>query len=250
VGAAPNWIDPSFDQTNTADRFMSAINLEVGDFSPQALVYNESGRTKVGLNISHPIGQSVIAYAEWTGGSEPDLIAQAIAFGKATGTLPIAAPVQPPTSTSRAFRNDLAVGASWTSVAKITLNLEYHFHQAGFSGEDWRNWFDTAAADPSAASELWYIRGYASDQQQPMSRHQIFWRADWQDAFVRDLELSGISFVNLTDGSGMMQFAANYYLSDAWSLGLYAGGTFGGRRSEWGSLPGASSAIFQVVRYF
>ena len=83
-----------------------------------------------------------------------------------------------------------------------------------------------------------------------MSRHQIFWRADWSDAFVTDLELSGIAFVNLSDGSGMAQFAANYYLSDSWSGGAYAGGTFGGRRSEWGSLPNATSAIFQLVRYF
>ena len=250
VGTAPSWIDPSFDQTNTANRFLFAVNLEVGDFSPQALVYHESGRTKLGLNLSHPIGQSVIAYGEWTGGNAPDLIAQAIAFGKATGTLPAAAPVLPPTSASRAFQNDLAVGASWTSEAKVTLNFEYHFHQAGFSSEDWRGWFALGGTNPTLGPELWYVRGYASDQQQPMSRHQIFWRADWQDAFVTDLELSGISFVNLTDGSGMAQISADYYLSNAWTVGLYVGGTFGGRRSEWGSLPGASSAIFQVVRYF
>jgi hypothetical protein len=62
--------------------------------------------------------------------------------------------------------------------------------------------------------------------------------------------LSGIGFVNLTDGSGMVQLAANYDLSDSWSLGLYAGGTYGGRRSEWGSLPNATNAIFQLQRYF
>ncbi|HEY0281141.1 MAG TPA: hypothetical protein VGC27_00785, partial [Rhizomicrobium sp.] len=250
VGAAPSWIDPGFDQTNASDRFLFALNLELGDLSPQALVYHESGRTKIGLNISRPIGQSVIAYGEWTGGSEPNLIAQAIAYGKATGTLPSFAPVLPPASTSHAFQNDLAVGASWTSEAKITLNLEYHFHQAGFSGADWNNWFDIGAAGPLAASELWYVRGFASAMQQPISRQQIFWRADWQDAFIQNFELSGISFVNLTDGSGMAQISANYNLSNAWSVGLYAGGTFGGRRSEWGSLPGASNAIFQVVRYF
>ncbi|MDE2135762.1 MAG: hypothetical protein KGJ49_14335 [Alphaproteobacteria bacterium] len=248
-GAAPGWIDPSFDQTNASDRFLLIVNFEAGNFSPQALAYHESGRTKLGLNLSYPIGQSVIAYGEWAGGSEPDLIAQAIAYGKATGTLPAFVPVLPPTSTSHAFRNDLAVGASWTSVTKVTLNLEYHFHQAGFSGGDWRNWFDTGAANPAAASELWYVRGFAAAMQQPMSRHQAFLRADWQDAFVTDLELSAISFVNLTDGSGMAQFAASYNLSDAWSVGAYVGGTFGCRRTEWGSLPGDASAIFQIDRY-
>jgi len=249
VGAAPNWIDPAFDQTNSADRFLVALNLEIGDLSPQALVYHEGGRTKLGFNISHPVGQSIIAYAEWSGGNEPNLIAQAVAFGKATGTLPSFAPILPPTSTGRAFQNDLAVGASWTSIEKVTLNLEYHFHQAGFSGGDWRNWFDIGASNPASAPELWYVRGYASAEQQPMSRHQAFLRADWQDAFVTDLNLSCISFVNLTDGSGMMQFAAGYNISDAWSIGAYVGGTFGGKRTEWGSLSGSGSAIFQVVRY-
>jgi len=249
TGPAPNWIDPAFDQTNSADRFLFVLNLDVGDLNPQALVYHESGRTKFGFNVSYPIGQSVIAYGEWAGGNEPNLIAQAIAFGKATGTLPSFVPVLPPTSTGRAFQNDLAVGASWTSIEKVTLNLEYHFHQAGFSGGDWRNWFDIGAGNPASAPELWYVRGYASAEQQPMSRHQAFLRADWQDAFVTDLDLSCISFVNLTDGSGMMQFAAGYNISDAWSIGAYVGGTFGGKRTEWGSLSGSGSAIFQVVRY-
>jgi hypothetical protein len=248
--AAPNALDPSFDQTNAADRFMLAVNLEFADLSPQALLYSEAGRTKAGLNISYPIGQSIIAYGEWAGGRAPDLIAEAIAFGKATGTLPDFAPVVPPTDTSRKFQSDLAIGASWTSIEKVTLNLEYHFHQGGLSGADWRNWFAIGGANTTLAPELWYMRDYASVQQQPMSQHQIFMRADWQDAFVQNLEISGISFVNLTDGSGMVQLAANYNLSDAWSLGAYAGGTFGGKRSEWGSLPNAASAIFQVQRYF
>lgn len=248
AGATPGWIDPGFDRTNTSDRFLLTANFDLGELSPQALVYHENGLTKFGFNISQPVGDGVIAYAEWAGGVEPDLIAQAIAFGKATGTLPAVVPVLPPTATARAFQNDLAIGASWTSVEKVTLNLEYHYHQAGFGSADWRNWFDLGG-DPALAPELWYARGYASDMQQPVSRHQIFMRADWQDAFVQDLELSGISFVNLADGSGMIQASAGYYLSDAWTVGGYVGGTFGGRRTEWGSLPNDTSAIFQLVRY-
>jgi len=53
-GAAPNWIDPSFDQTNASDRFLLALNLEIEDISPQALVYHESGRTKVGSIFPTP----------------------------------------------------------------------------------------------------------------------------------------------------------------------------------------------------
>ncbi|MDE2162233.1 MAG: hypothetical protein KGJ53_03660 [Alphaproteobacteria bacterium] len=250
TGPLPNAMDPGFDQTNTADRFLLALNFEIEELSPQLLFYHESGRTKFGFNISHPIGQSIIAYAEWAGGVQSNLIAQAIDFGKATGTLPAAAPFLPPATATRAFQNDLAIGASWTSAEKVTLNLEYHYHQAGFGQNDWRNWLDIGTADPSAAPELWYVRGFASDQQQPMTRHQVFLRADWQDAFIPNLELSAISFVNFYDGSGLSQLSASYYLSDRWTVGGYVGGTFGGRHSEWGSLPSDTSAIFQLVRYF
>ena len=250
AGSAPGWADPLFDQTNTTDRFLFTVNFDVADLSAETLLSRAGSRTKLGLDLSYPIGQSIIAYAEWAGGNDSDLITRAIQFGKATGTLPGYAPTLPPASSRRMFQNDLAVGGSWSSAAKVTINLEYHFHQAGFSGDDWRAWFSTGAAAPALAPELWYIRAYAADAQEPMSRQAIFLRADWQDAFVTDLEISGISFINPLDGSGMVQLAANYAASDNWTFGAYVGGDFGSARSEWNSLPASGNVIFQVVRYF
>ncbi len=250
VGATPGWADPLFDRTNTADRFLLSINFDLADLSTQSLLFHDGNGTKMGLNLSYPIGRAIIVYGEWAGGDDTGLITRAIDFGKATGTLPISAPLVPPSTAGRSFHNDLAFGASWASETKITLNLEYHFHQAGFSPRDWRNWFVSGAANPALAPELWYIRAYASDAQEPMSRQQIFLRADWQDAFVNDLELSGIAFVNAGDGSGMVQVSANYNLNDRWTLSAYAGGNFGNARSEWGSLPEVGSVVFQVDRYF
>jgi hypothetical protein len=86
--------------------------------------------------------------------------------------------------------------------------------------------------------------------QQPLSQHQIFVRADWTDAFVTHLELSGFSFVNLADGSSLTQLSAAYYLSSAWTVGAYATATFGGPHTERGSLPNSHSFIVQAVRYF
>jgi hypothetical protein len=225
----------------------------MADLNPQALVYNESGRTKFGLNLSHQFGQSVVGYAEWAGGKQPNLIAQAVSYGKLTGTLPPNAPTLPPADAAEKFRHDLAVGGSWTSETRITLNVEYHYHQAGFSRHDWRNWFDIGAANAASqpvTGELWYVRGFASAQQQPLTRHQAFVRADWTDAFVVHLELTAIAFVNLYDGSTLSQLAASYDVSDAWTLRAYLSGNIGGGRSERGSFPQAASVILQAVRYF
>src|SRR5262249_46020604 len=178
-------LNPAFDRTNGTNRILLTASADIGDLNPQALVYNESGRTKFGLNLSHQFGQSVVGYAEWAGGIQPNAITQAVSYGKLTGTLPPNAPTLPPADSAERFRNDLAIGASWTSETKVTLNIEYHYHQAGFSRQDWKNWFDIGAANancPPVTSELWYVRGFASAEQQPLTRHQAFLRADWPDA--------------------------------------------------------------------
>ncbi len=246
-------LDPRLDRTNAADRLLLSVAYDIADLSPQALLYREGGETRFGLDISRQLGQSVIGYAEWAGGRQHDLIDQAIRYGKETGTLPGAAPTPLPSNAAKRFRNDLAIGASWTSTAKITVNLEYHYHQAGFSRQDWRNWFAVGGAQRDLrplTGTLWYIRGYANDQQQPLTRQQVFLRADWTDALVSNLELTAFAFVDLYDGSSLAQLTASYYLSSAWTIGGFLAGNLGGAHSERGSAPQAASAILQLVRYF
>ena len=245
-------IDPCFDATNAAHRVLGALSLELGGFSPQLLGYLESRRSKIGLNLSRPFGDAVIVYAEWSGGRETNLITRSFAYGQATGTLPAGAPLVLPTDTKTAFHHDIAGGASWTIASKITLNFEYHFHQAGFTHQDWRNWFDVGSSPASLAgvtNELWYMRSYANDQQEPMSRHQLFVRAGWPRAFTSRLELSGFALVDLYDGSTLAQVLANYYLSDDWTFALYGSMGAGSARSERGSLPQFGSIVVQIVRY-
>ena len=134
---------------------------------------------------------------------------------------------------------------------KLTLNFEYHFHQAGLTPQDWRNWFNAARGGGFSGinATLWYVRAYAQDQQEPMARHEGFVRLDWVDAFVPDLEITALANVNLQDGSGLMQATADYYLSRSWTVGVLGSVTFGGVRTDYGSLPQAASVLLRVVRY-
>jgi hypothetical protein len=133
----------------------------------------------------------------------------------------------------------------------LTLNLEYHLHQAGLSRDDWKAWFDAGlASGKNAQGVLWYIRGYAAEQQQPASQHYAFLRLDWPDFAVRDLELTGLVLLNLQDGSALTQLNADYYLSSKWTVGVLVAVNLGLSRSEFGSLPDAVSALFKVSRYF
>ncbi len=244
-------LDPMFDRTNAHTRILLKGSYDLSeDFAPELLVYNEAGRTVFGANVTRGIGQSIVAYLEWAGGDRASLADMALDYGRATGTIPLRAPDPFPTSDARPFQNDLAAGASYTTDSRITFNLEYHFHQAGFSDADWQNWFGAGALHiPALDRELWYIRGYAADRQEPLARHSVFLRFDRQDAFVSDLELSGFVNTDLRDGSSFLQLTADYYLSGAWTIGGILSANLGARHSEFGSLPGETSALFKISRY-
>ena len=249
IAASPLAIDPRLEVTNAAHRAIAEASGSFGELSVRTLVYLERRRSRLGLDLTRPLGQSVIAYAEWAGGYDDDLVLRALAYGRDTGTLPAGPPPAALAAGSRGFRSDLAIGGSWTIATAVTVNLEYHLHQAGLSRAAWQRWFDAGRDVPALAGELWYVRGYASDQLEPATMHQAFVRVAWPKAIVDHLELDGIAFVSLVDGSTLAQATASYYLSDAWTAALSASGNLGSARSERGSLPVMASAVLGLVRY-
>ena len=122
-----------------------------------------------------------------------------------------------------------------------------------FSRDDWNRWFGAGeghSVSSATARQLWYVRAYAADRQEPLARHAVFLRADWVDFLVPKLELTGFALADARDGSTLLQVAADYAASDFWSFGILAAATTGGRRSNFGSLPQASTILFKVTRYF
>jgi hypothetical protein len=246
-------LNPQFDRTNADNRFLLKASFNLGDSSPEVLLYREAGITHLGTNLSISLGQKVVAYFEWSGAQTPDLITEALDYGKATGSIPPTSPSVMPTTADKTFKSKFSAGASYTTENNITFNLEYHVNQAGFSAADWSNWFavgQNAAPNSPVANELWYIRGYAQDQQEQNTRQSAFLRADWVDAFGLKLELTGFTAVDLNDGSGIAQIAANWYLSNKWTLGGLMMVTYGSRRSDFGSLSTGRSVLLSVTRYF
>jgi hypothetical protein len=246
-------LDPMLGRTNSDDRFLlkSTIDLSA-DTSPEVLVYRDGHGTRFGLDLSETLGQSVVAYAEASVARRRDLIAEALDFGRLTGALPAGAPDEPPPSPGSSLKNELAVGAAYTTAGRVTWNLEYHLNQAGFSSRDWSRWFAIGSGPetPAAlANELWYVRGYSLDRQEQNTEQAAFIRADWTDAFGLNLELSGFANVDLRDGSGQAQGEAEYYLSNAWTLGILAAGNFGSPRSDFGSLPASYTVLLSLRRY-
>ena len=243
--------NPLFSHTNASNRWLLKGGMKIGDMDPEAVIFGQDGQWKIGGNLSRPIGQATVAYLEWAGGRRLGIVDLAIAFGRKTGTIPAAAPWPISQDEDKRFRSQLAVGASYTTESKLTLNLEYHYNEAGFSRSDWDRWF-ALGERPGAnlAPALWYLRAYASGFQEPLYRHGLFLRGDWQDFLVRRLELTGFVLADAGDGSTLYQLEAQYSASDRWTFGVLAGGTTGGRRSDFGSLPRAASVLFKATRFF
>jgi len=246
--------NPLWGRTNGTERWLVKASAQLGDgVNPEVLAFHENGRWKFGANIAESVGQKSVVYLEWSGGKRLGIADEAFAFGRTTGTIPSGAPIPITQGGDERFRNQVAVGASYTNESKVTFNLEYHYNGAGFSRSDWGRWFSAGEGEPNSspvARELWYVRAYASDRQEPIQRHTVFLRADWVDAFVPKLDLTGFVLADARDGSTLWQAEANYAKTDLWSFGVLAGGTTGGRRSNFGSLPRGGSVVVKATRYF
>lgn len=250
-GSMHSGFDAHFDRTNAQDRYLLTASFDVADLSPQLLAYGETGMSRIGLNISRPIGDNIVAYAEWSGGNQKGLAARAVEFGQQTGVLPDALPLLPGSDANAHFQQDAVLGASVVLAGKLTLNLEYHYHESGLSGSALRNAFAAASAAPATlGSEWWYVRDFAADRQEPTARRQIFIRAAANDAFVRDLDISTFAFEDIHDQSVFTQLSASYHISDLYTVSLLLSKTFGGLKTEYGALPTMSSETVQIVRYF
>lgn len=250
LGETAPTLDPQFDKTNNTNRWLATLDLEIANVSTQYLLFQEGNRTRFGFNASTTVSNSVIGYVEWAGGRDLDLANAAFSYGRATGTFPAPAPQLLSPGGAERFQNDLAIGGSWTSESKVTINAEYHFHQAGLNGNQWKNWYDTGTNGGLAAGEMWQMRSYAVFRQDPAARHRLFIRVAWNDAIVQHLDLTGFSLVDFGDGSATSQITASYPVSDTWSVSALVSANTGKRRSEFGSLPEAAKGILQLVRYF
>jgi len=150
----------------------------------------------------------------------------------------------------------LAVGTSFPISENIDAVVEYDFHQGGFSRSDWNRWFDVGGAQggtPPAVGQLGqlqYIRMYALDQQEPVSRHNLFTRLEWRNFLVRNVTMTHLNILNLTDKSFLHQVTMRWDVSETVSLSTLVNTSMGSRLSENGTSANRSSLLLNGIFYF
>ncbi|WP_437588899.1 hypothetical protein [Sorangium sp. So ce1000] len=145
------------------------------------LAYVEGDRAKLGINISRPIGDTIVAYADWAEGVEKHLATRAVEYGKgdrhAAGGPPDAPAERcvvefPQRRGRRLLLDNRGEGHAQPRVPLPSGSL----HPAGLAE------LVETRSDPAPiliSGALWCPRGYAIGQQEPTSVHKLFVRAVW-----------------------------------------------------------------------
>ena len=225
---------PDLGATNARQRWQFALTQKIaGGLSPQWLLSGGDGISpQLGLNLTALIGHSTVAYVEWSGGRSRSLLAQALAL----------APALAPTNDDTAFRSRLASGLSYTTSNNITFTAEYDYNGAGLDQAGWKRLW---RAPP--ATYLAY-RAYTGAQQDPPTKQGVFLYALWQDALVKNFDLTAFVRYDAEDYSRLQWLEARYHWTHV-DLALQTQLNNGTPASDYGVLP--ERRVWQaVLRYY
>jgi hypothetical protein len=176
--------------TNSSNRWLVALSQRLAqDLAPQLLVEGEEHHSpQVGLNLTHLLGQATVAYVEVSTGRSQPLTAQALGENAAS------------TQVTR-----LAGGLSYTTPGNLFLTLEYERNEAALTDSQWAQ-----LAEQSLPAFERALAQVASSQDLP-DRQAMLALAQWTNAGVRHLDLSGFMRVDLADHSRLGWLEARYH---------------------------------------
>ena len=235
----------TLNRTNTEPRLLLKTTLHLAtDFSPEFLYYwTSSQKPAAGFNLSRTLNTQSVAFIEWSGQNRLPLAAQAL---RQLGLPPLLGTAE------TQFFSQLALGFSYTEKDyQRATTVEYHYNQAGFDEQDWAQWFLAGQQrGVMRQAQLWHIRRWAREAQQPLSRHSFFIRSFWENVLSPKLDLSGLLNIPLSDRSFFIQPQVDYQHSDNVVFSLNASFFVGSKQSEYGSLPEKANWRAEIRYYF
>jgi hypothetical protein len=237
-------------KSNDRSRALLKYTFEVSeDVRPEIIYYNESGEHNIGLNFSKALNRKWLGYAEWNLGKRRNLIDAALLETRESNQLDPAI-AQVFSDQGESYRQQLALGASYTTESNITTKFEYHYNQAGLSDEDVQRWFDlTSSAEnkPIVTEQFLSLQGLAKARGEPLGKHRLFMRSSWIDAGLDDLDIIGLFNIDIDDQSYLIQLEAAYEISRNAELSFRLAQFRGDKKSDFGSFLQDHIGTFQVT---
>lgn len=208
--------------TNNRSRALVALG---GQFSQgrsgQALFYKEDGRSPtVGANFTALLSDAAVAHAEWSRGSEPDLLNRALATQEAEAT-----------------RNRFAGGVTYTTLGKLSLTAEYQYNGFALDKASW------SALAASPATQVAYLR--ESLRRQDLAPRQAYLIYVTQKNFgFNNLDLTAFLRINAEDNSRLAWAELRHHWP-SFDLSMQWQQYMGNPGSEFGTV--ADRRVLQVL---
>lgn len=210
--------------TNNRDRLLVALGSQFSQsVNGQLLVYKESGNSAtIGASGAALLSDAATAHAEWSFGRELDLASRAA--------------LSPATKESR---NRLAIGATYTTLGKLSITGEYQYNGFALGKQAWQT---LGAASP--AGQVAYLSEAQRLQDLAPRQAVLIYVSQKGLAGIKDLDLTGFVRFNLLDQSRLAwvevrRHWAKYDLALQWQQHM------GRITSEFGIQP--DRRIVQVV---
>lgn len=215
--------------TNHADRALLAASLQpTGAVSLQGFVFHERHKgLQLGANATALLGDSTVAFAEWSGGKDHDLLSASFD--------PVAKVVN---------RQRATVGMTYTTPSRLALTAEFEYNGFALDKKQWQQ--AVAARGVEQLGAYLYV---VQQRQDIASRKAVLLYASQRDAGIKNLELTGLVRYNAEDHSRFVWAEARYHWP-RFDLALQWQANLGRAESEYGAVPGKRLVQLLGAFYF
>lgn len=213
--------------TNHADRALVSVSMQPGgSVSAQAFAYHDRGTGwQLGANGTALWGDATVAFFEWSGGKDTELLSATF-----------------DTSPKVSTRHRAVAGLTYTTPSKLSITGELQYNGFALDRRQWRQAVDQVGVEAMGA----YL--YEVQRRQDIaSRKAVMVYASQKDAFVKNLDVTALVRYNTEDRSRFVWAEARYHFRKV-DVALQWQANQGRASSEYGGL--VDRNLVQVLAAF
>lgn len=228
-GPSDSSFSPDWGATNHANRVLMSVTTEAGsNVNLQGFAFHEQGKgAQVGASGTALLGRSTVGFFEWSGGKDAELLSEAL------------------TPSPRIITGHRAtVGATFTLPTGLALTAEFEYNKFALDKAGWNEALATYGLEP-LGTYLFHVQR----RQDIASRKAAMVYASQRNAFVRNLDLTGLVRYNTEDHSRFYWVEARYHFPKV-DVALQWQGNRGAAQTEYGAVPGRTLVQLLAAVYF
>jgi hypothetical protein len=215
--------------TNHADRALVTVNTRPSQtLSLQLFAFHERHKgLQLGANGTALLGDSTVGFVEWSGGRDHDLLSAA------------SEPVPKVVTRHRA-----AVGLTYSTPSRLAVTAEFEYNGFAMDRARW----DRAVAEQGVEPLGAYLF-HVQQRQDIASRKAMLLYLSQRDAFINNLELTGLLRYNAEDRSRFAWAEARYHWP-RFDVALQVQANMGRANSEFGAVAGKRLVQLLAAFYY